>query len=346
MARAIIAPARKRRLLAFATALALAGVVAAGLAGCVRIPKVKVEVKRYSIDTPAVLAPADTTLPFSILVFPFQASAEQKGERIMFRDKEHGMDFYYYHRWIVSPARMIGDALSEHLASWGLVGTGVQQIETGVIPTHELYGRLIDLYADNESGHYAAHLDASLTVVRVDPKTFRKETVFQKTYAVTRARPDKNVPSYVEAVNLAVRDWIGMVRSDLEPLFREEAGLLPAYARAGFPVGPPSGAGAASAGSPVRAGVPARASAPAGAVPAAVTAPESGAAPVPVLSPAPPSAGAGRGTPDVPAGEGIGAPADSAAGAAAAPAAPEPRVTDRNMAPPDSMELFLRQFRP
>jgi len=191
----------------------------------VRIPREQIKVKRYAIDTPPAPARVETPLRLTLLVAPFQADARQKGERINYRDEVHGMDYYYYHRWIVSPAQMLGDALAEHILNWGICRS-IVRTEVGIVPTHELHGRLISLYADNIKNQESAHFEATLTLLRVDPKTYERETIFQKDYPIVVPRKNKRIESYVEAVNQAVAEWFTQVREDLEPILREEESRL------------------------------------------------------------------------------------------------------------------------
>ena len=193
--------------------------------GCVRLPREPLEIHRYSIDLPDSTWSADTTLALTILVNPFLASSQQRGDRIYFRDgdAERSMNSYYYHRWVTSPERMMGDVLAQCLARSGLFEGGVFQGETGVIPTHEIQGRLATLYANNKRGHYNAVFDLKLTVFRIDPATFEKSVIFQENYPIEVPRRNNYVPSYVDAVNDAVTLWLEQVRRDLVPLFKEEA---------------------------------------------------------------------------------------------------------------------------
>ena len=92
-----------------------------------------------------------------------------------------------------------------------------------IIPTHELQGRLVKLYANNLKGQFSAVFEASVTVLRVDPRTYGKEIVYQQSFPVVVKRKNHDVDSYAAATNEAVRIWMEQVRSELEGLFRREA---------------------------------------------------------------------------------------------------------------------------
>jgi ABC-type uncharacterized transport system auxiliary subunit len=203
-------------------------------AGCVRIPRERLEIRRYSLDAPTIPEPPDTefpgaaaaasVLPVRVLLSPFTADARQRGERMLFRADENRLEYYYYHRWIASPERMIEDVFASELAEWGTCGRGLHRAETGLFPTHEVLGRLTALYADNRKNQNAAILDVALTVMQVDSLTMEKTIVFQKAYAVTEPRKNNRVDTFVQAANRAVERWLIEVRPDLEGVFRGNPG--------------------------------------------------------------------------------------------------------------------------
>jgi ABC-type uncharacterized transport system auxiliary subunit len=202
--------------------------------GCVRIPRERLEIRRYSLDAPAAPQPPDSAsssaaaaapaLPVRVLLSPFTADARQRGERMLYRTEDNRLEYYYYHRWIASPDRMIEDILACELTEWGICGGGLHRAEAGLIATHEVFGRLTALYADNRKNQNAAVLEIALTVLRVDPLTMEKTIVFQKTYAVTERRKNSRVDTFVKAANRAVERWLLEVRPDLEGVFRADLG--------------------------------------------------------------------------------------------------------------------------
>ncbi len=201
-------------------------VVSAMLMGCVSIPRDELQVVRYSLDATPVTSTADTTLPLTLQIIPFQANAQQRGERILFRAGPQRMDYYFYHRWIVSPEKMLSDALAENLQEWNLFAGGILQTETGIIPTHEVYGRLNKLYAVNIRNQYKAVLEITLTLIRIEPATYEKTIIYQWTYPIEVERDDNRVDSFIESANLAVEEWLSRVRSDVRPIFESEAALF------------------------------------------------------------------------------------------------------------------------
>lgn len=204
------------------------------VAGCVRIPRERLEIRRYSLDAPTIPEPPDTefpgaaasasVLPVRVLLGTFTADARQRGERMLFRADEDRLEYYYYHRWIASPERMIEDILASELLAWGTCGHGLNRGEAGLIPTHEVLGRLTALYADNRKNEYAAVLGVDLTVMRVDSLTLEKAIVFQKTYTVTESRKNNRVDTFVRAANRAVERWLMEMRPDLEAALRGDPG--------------------------------------------------------------------------------------------------------------------------
>jgi ABC-type uncharacterized transport system auxiliary subunit len=189
---------------------------------CVKVPIKQrvIEIHHYSIDPRPASDVAPAPADLSLLVQPFQGNAQQRGDRMLYSDELHEMDFYFYNRWTAPPEKMIGDALIEDLMDWGFFKQGVFQGDAAITPTHEVQGRVIKLYADNRSGDPTAVFEASLTVLRVDSRPYRKTIIYQQTFPVTVDRKNRSIKSYVEATNGAVRIWLDQVRSELDYLLR------------------------------------------------------------------------------------------------------------------------------
>lgn len=185
------------------------------IAGCLNLPREELVVQRYSIDPPEDVTPTTNPTDYSIMIMPFQVGAEQKGERILFRDDRFGKDYYFYHRWIVSPEKMLRDALAEHLKEWGLFGGGVFLVQTGVVPNYELHGRLSRLYVDNTRKKYSAVLEVEITLLKIDPVSYTKTMVFQNTYSITEPRENKRIATFIEAANITNKKWIDLLEVDL-----------------------------------------------------------------------------------------------------------------------------------
>jgi ABC-type uncharacterized transport system auxiliary subunit len=218
----------------------LSRVVPAGLvlllsaSGCVQIPRERLEIRRYALQNPVIPEAPDTeypgaaaraaVLPVNALLTSFSADAPQNGERMVFCPEENRIEYYFYHRWISTPPRMLEDILAAKISEWGICGRGLLRADAGLIPDFEIGGRLTTLLADNREDAYAADLGVVMTIVRVDPQTLEKKPVFQKTYLITEPRRNDRVDSFVEAANRAVAPWLIELRPDLERVFGEESG--------------------------------------------------------------------------------------------------------------------------
>ena len=192
---------------------------------CVNVPirRQAVTVVRYAIDPAPDSTRADTTLDLLLQVNPLQAGAEERGDRMLYSDDAGVMNLYFYNRWVAPPEKMIGDALFDDLTRWGLFGRGVCRPDAAIIPTHEIQGRVDRLYAANVKGHANATLQVSVTVLRVDRRTYAREIIYQRSFPVVVERRNRDVGTYVEASNQAVRRWLDQLRPGLEELFRAEA---------------------------------------------------------------------------------------------------------------------------
>lgn len=192
--------------------------------GCVNIPQVSIDIKRYVLEPEGEFSPADTTLDLSLRVAPFSSDAIYRGARIIYTTSPGVMDYYYYHRWIAPPEYQLADLLTSNLQDWGLFSKGVFQDVNGLTPFHEIQCRLTSLCAVNIKREYSAVLEIYIYVNAVNRTTYEKSTVFQKKYSLRLERDNDNVSSFIEAANILVGQWLQEVRSDLKPLFTKRAG--------------------------------------------------------------------------------------------------------------------------
>ncbi|MBD3163461.1 MAG: hypothetical protein GF346_13285, partial [Candidatus Eisenbacteria bacterium] len=65
--------------------------------GCVSVPRESLDIQRYAIDPePREEAMGPEPQPLTIRVLPFGAGASLRGDRILFRDRTHRLDPYFY----------------------------------------------------------------------------------------------------------------------------------------------------------------------------------------------------------------------------------------------------------
>jgi len=190
------------------------------------VPQNKIEIKRYAIEPTGEFTPADSSLNLSLKIVPFTVDALYRGGRVIYRDETGGADYYYYHRWIAAPENQLADLLAANMLQWELFAKGVFQDDTGIIPTHEINCRLTQLDAYNIRKTNQAKLGLNLSLTSIDQQTYEKTVIFQKGYSFTAIRDDGNVPSFIAAVDTLAGQWLNALRTDLQPLFIEEAKKL------------------------------------------------------------------------------------------------------------------------
>lgn len=78
-----------------------------------------------------------------LAVEPFQTVAAYDDDRIVYRESEYRLDYYYYHRWAAEPGSMVTDFLREAYGSTGRFRNVVG--EAGGETTAVLSGRVIAL---------------------------------------------------------------------------------------------------------------------------------------------------------------------------------------------------------
>lgn len=185
------------------------------LTGCLSIPRENLEIVRYSFHPMELEEPEESSFDGALMVLPFQANATQRGDRMVYRDEDHERATYFYHRWIAAPQQLLADLITEDMIQSGLFEGGVYQMTTGLTPTHELQGRLVEMYADNREGKEAAVLEVMINVFRIDPVSFNKLLVEQKPYRYRVERNDGTVDSYIPAITEAMSRLLSELRTDM-----------------------------------------------------------------------------------------------------------------------------------
>ncbi|MCB2213683.1 membrane integrity-associated transporter subunit PqiC [bacterium] len=192
------------------------------LAGCFSLPRETLEIVRYSFHPAELAGPEGQEFDGALLILPFSTASEQHGDRIGYKEGDHEMETYYYHRWIAPPEQLMADLLNEDMVHAGLFNDGVFMMTTGITPTHELHGRMVKLYADNRKNQQAAVVEIMLTVFRIQQPTYDKQLILQKTYKYHIDRENGRVESFVPAVTEAMTSWLVDVRTDMATLLAED----------------------------------------------------------------------------------------------------------------------------
>lgn len=109
------------------------------------------EVKPEASEGRAVLA-----------IEPFSAVTGYDDERIVYRESEYRLDYYYYHRWAAEPGALVTDFLREAYGATGRFRAVVSQ--GGADATAVLSGRVmaleeVDVTEDRWLGHIALELE-------------------------------------------------------------------------------------------------------------------------------------------------------------------------------------------
>ncbi|MBD3166067.1 hypothetical protein GF324_05690 [bacterium] len=187
------------------------------LAGCVKLPSESLEISRYKLSpTSEATQKTRERIPHALQVSQFSASPEQKSDRMNYRVGQDMMSRYFYHRWSSAPEDMLAEAVAKHLVDIALFESGVYQEDTGVVPSYELRGRLLELHMDDIRNAYAASFSIRVTLLYIDPETYKRILVMQKQYAYKEDMKEASVPEFVATINHVTGQWLTKLTADME----------------------------------------------------------------------------------------------------------------------------------
>lgn len=132
---------------------------------------------------------------------------------------------YYYHRWAVTPDRMIMDFIVQRLnLSNSFVG-GVTKISAMNYPQYILNGQVLDFSAYNlaeKSEENYVNISIRIWVVKLEPSSSDKKIIFENTYMFKQARTNSSIGSIPPAFSKALSNLVDKMIFDLQSSLVED----------------------------------------------------------------------------------------------------------------------------
>lgn len=180
-------------------------------AGCVTLSRPAPQTQEYRIDydPPRIEGAA---LPAVIRVAPFHAADLYATDAIVYREGDHRVGSYAYHRWATDAPMMIGDLIARDLADSGLY-RAVLQGPSLLRYQYELEAT-VERVEERIGPSCAARVEIRALLQR--SKTSGAEAVaFQRPYAAEEPCAGKDVADLVAAIGGAVRTISAELQRDV-----------------------------------------------------------------------------------------------------------------------------------
>jgi ABC-type uncharacterized transport system auxiliary subunit len=170
-------------------------------AGCVTLSRPAPPTQEYQIDydPPPVEGSA---LPVVIRVAPFHAADLYGTDAIIYREDDHRVGSYAYHRWVSDVATMIGDLIARDLAASGLYRAVLQG------PSLLRYQYAIEATVERVEERVGPSCTARVEIRALLQRTSApapEAVAFQRTYAADEPCAGKTVADLVAAIGRAAR---------------------------------------------------------------------------------------------------------------------------------------------
>lgn len=198
--------------------LGLLALVAA-LPGCVSLARPAPPVQEYRLAyTPP--APGGNTVPVTVRVVPVRIARAYAGSAIVYREDEHRVGEYRYHRWATDPAGMIGELLARDLVSSGRY----RAVEYGpsLVPAdYEIIAEVEEM-EERLDGGCQARLQMRVLLNRARPRN-RQGVVFQRVYDAADPCTAGDAETVVAALSAALARISERLQTDVAGAIMEPA---------------------------------------------------------------------------------------------------------------------------
>ena len=205
-----------RNRLAFGLLALLPALNACSLPGREQAPSPQTYVLQASQAVKAS-APAAARKCLSIRVSSPATAPGFTTSRMAYTEQADRLDYFAYHEWVDTPARMLAHLVAQGLDASGLFGavlSGSPEISTDLRLDSELI-RLLQVFAD--SGNTLA-LDIKVTLVDVKSRSLLRSKTFSYSQAVSKTNPEAGVAAANRASDAFLVDLLAFLEESIAPI--------------------------------------------------------------------------------------------------------------------------------
>lgn len=181
--------------------VALSAVALLSASGCVTLSRPTPRAHEYLLDYDPPTAEPEH-LGGVIRISPLGIAAAYAGSGIVYREAEHGIGAYSYHRWATEPAGMVGDLLARDIAASG-VYDAVLRGPSLIRGDYELSGEVQEIGERSSSG-CAARIELRLLLRRAGTHG-PQAVLFQRSYSDEQPCKSDDTADLVGALSRAMR---------------------------------------------------------------------------------------------------------------------------------------------
>ena len=168
-------------------------------------------VQHYQLDYPPPAASADAT-GTALQLLPLRSAAAYESDDIAYRDGRYRLDSYHYRRWVVPPARMIGDLVERDFVT----SRAFRAVLRGPSPLSADYvlGGVVEEIEERNADGCIAHLRIRFTLAR-QSGAIRAAPLFPRDYEADEPCAGDDVEDLVAAMSRALASISERLRNDV-----------------------------------------------------------------------------------------------------------------------------------
>ena len=191
---------------------ALSAIALLSVSGCVTLSRPTPRPHEYLLDYDPPTDQRDH-VGGVLRVSPLGIAAAYAGSGIVYREAEHGIGAYSYHRWATEPAGMVGDLLARDIAASG-VYDAVLRGPSLIRGDYELSGEVEEI-GERVSSGCAARVELRL-LLRRGGAHGGPAVLFQRSYTEEQPCKSDDTTDLVGALSRAMRNVSARVQNDVD----------------------------------------------------------------------------------------------------------------------------------
>lgn len=181
------------------------------LSGCVSFAKAAPETRHYQLDYPSP-AKAAQSLPVVLRIAPMRTAEPYSGLDILYRDDDHHVGTYPYHRWAAAPGSMVTALVVRDFASSQRY-RAVEKSPSALQADYELRGD-IEKIEEQNIGECQVSLEMRMLLRRLASDN-PVPVLFQKRYEAREPCGDGGAANVVAAMSSALEGISSQLQGDV-----------------------------------------------------------------------------------------------------------------------------------
>ena len=187
--------------------------------GCINLKSEYPDINYYKLTQTQLMQINSKPVDALLHVRDFTISSDFKTDRLIARDRETPLKFYYYHRWLSDCDELITDFVIHRLSRYNIFSGGVETGTTVASPHYYLEGRIFEVLAHNNDENHEnlnyVTVEIKFELIKNEISKSEKQIIFSKIYKKKVVRQNNKAKSIPASLSKAIADATDELVSDI-----------------------------------------------------------------------------------------------------------------------------------